>query len=67
MGREKHSEEKIIYALKQVEAETPVKEVSRQMSVLVPTYYQWKKKFQGLGVSEAWRSKQLQDENRRLK
>ena len=67
MGREKHSEEKIIYALKQVDAGTAVQEVCRQMGVSVPTFYQWKKKYQGLGVSEVRRLKQLEDENKRLK
>jgi putative transposase len=58
MERERHSEEKIIYALKQADAGTPIKEVCRQMGVSVPTFYQWKRKFQGLGVSEVRRLKQ---------
>jgi putative transposase len=67
MGRSKHSEEKIIYALKQVEAGSPIKEVCRQMGVSVNTFYQWKNKYGGLGVSEVRRLKQLEDENNRLK
>jgi|GEM_PF-1670330 hypothetical protein len=34
MGRERHSEEKIIYALKQADAGTSVKEICRQMGYL---------------------------------
>ena len=32
-----------------------------------PTFYRWKRKFAGLGISEIRRLKQLEDENRRLK
>jgi putative transposase len=31
------------------------------------TFYAWKKKFGGLGVSELRRSRQLEEENRKLK
>ena len=30
------------------------------------TFYRWKRKFAGLGISEICRLKQLEDENRRL-
>lgn len=37
------------------------------MGVSVNTFYQWKNKYGGLGVSEVRRLKQLEDENKRLK
>ena len=43
------------------------KEVCRQMGISEQTFYRWKKKYGGLGVSELRRLKQLEDENRRLK
>ena len=59
MAKVRHSEEKIIYAIEQVEAGTAVKEVCRQMAVSVNTYYQWKKKYSGLGAFEVRRLKHL--------
>ena len=39
----------------------------RQIGVSEATFYQWKKKFAHLGVSELRRLRQLEDENGRLK
>lgn len=39
----------------------------RHASLLKVTFYRWKKKFGGLGVSELRRLKQVEEENRRLK
>lgn len=60
-------EEKIIYALKQVESGAPVQEVCRQMGVSTNTYYQWKRKYGGMGISEARRLRLLEAENSRLR
>jgi putative transposase len=67
MKRSKFSEEQIAYALRQVESGTPVGDVCRQVGVSEATFYQWKKKFAHLGVSELRRLRQLEDENNRLK
>ena len=67
MKKTKHSEEKIIGAVKQLEAGRPVKEVAREMGVTDQTLYNWKAKFGGMEVSDAKRLKALEDENRRLK
>jgi len=37
------------------------------MEISEVTFYRWKKKYAGMGVSELRRLKQLDDENRRLK
>jgi putative transposase len=42
-------------------------EVCRQIGVSEATFYQWKKRYAGLGVSELGRLRQLEDENSRLK
>lgn len=52
MKRSKFSEEQIAYALRQAESGTPVGDVCRQIGVSEATFYQWKKKFAHLGVSE---------------
>lgn len=59
--------EQIIYALKRVEGGEKAREVCRQMGVSEPTFYLWKKKFSGMGVSELSRLRQLEEENGRLK
>ena len=67
MKRSKYTEEQIAFALKQAELGTVVAEVCRKMGVSEATFYNWKKKYGGLGVSELRRLKQLEDENTRLK
>lgn len=41
--------------------------VCRKMGISEATFYNWKKKFSGLGVTELRRLRQLEDENQRLK
>jgi putative transposase len=67
MKRSKFSEEQIAYALRQVEAGTPVGNVCRQLGVSEATFYVWKKRYGHLGVGEVRRVRQLEDENARLK
>ncbi|MBW2508997.1 MAG: transposase [Deltaproteobacteria bacterium] len=67
MKKSKFTEEQIAFALKQAETGTPVKEVVRKMGITEMTFYRWKRKYAGLGVSELRELKQLRDENRRLK
>lgn len=67
MPRKRHSEEKIIYALKQVEGGAKTQEICRELGISEQTFYNWKRKYQGMGVSELRRLKQLEEENRRLK
>ncbi len=67
MKRSKFSEEQVAYALRQVEAGTPVPDICRQLGVSEATFYVWKKKYAHLGVSELRRLRQLEDENNRLK
>ena len=57
----------IAYALRQAESGTPPADVCRQLGISEATFYQWKKKFAHLGVSELRRMRQLEEENRRLK
>lgn len=67
MKTSQFSEEKIIYFLKQAEAGVAVKDVCRQAGVSAATFYKWKNKFAGMGVSEAKKLRRLEQENTRLK
>ena len=64
--KSKFTEEQIAFALRQAETGTPLKEVIRKLGIAEQTFYCWKKRYGGLGVSELRRLKQL-EENRRLK
>jgi putative transposase len=67
MRKSEFTEEQIAFALRQVEAGTSVDEICRKLGVTQATFYRWKKKFAGMGVSEVRRLKQLEEEVRRLK
>jgi putative transposase len=67
MPRKGHSEEKIMYALRQVEAGKTVSEVCREMAVSPQAFYSWKRRYAGLGLSELRELRQLREENRKLK
>ena len=65
--KSKFTEEQIAFALKQAEVGTPVEEVCRKMGISDATFYNWRKKYGGLGPSELKRLKQLEEENSKLK
>lgn len=67
MKKTRYTEEQIAFALKQAETCTRVGEVSRKMGISEAAFYNWKKKFAGLVVTELRRQRQLDDENQRLK
>ena len=61
------TEEKIVFALCQAESVVKVEKVCRKLWIAVATYYIWKTKYGGLGVTEMLLLKQLEEENRQLK
>jgi putative transposase len=65
--RSNYTEQQIAFALKQAEVGVSVEEVCRKMGISDATFYNWRKKFGGLGPSEVRRLKQLEEENSRLK
>ena len=67
MKKSKFTEEQIAFALKQAESGTRVEELCRKMGISQATFYAWRKKFGGLGISELRRLRQLEEENRKLK
>jgi putative transposase len=67
MARKGHSEEQIVYAIRQVEAGKKVSDICREMGVSAQAFYSWKRRYAGVGVSELRELRQLRDENRQLK
>ena len=66
MPRKGHSEEQIVYALRQVEGGKKVSEVCREMGVSPQAFYRWKRRYGGLGLNEVRELRQLREENRKL-
>ncbi len=67
MRKSKFTEEQIAYTLRQAESGVAVAEIIRKLGITEQTFYRWKKRFAGLGVSELRRLRQLEEENRKLK
>jgi putative transposase len=65
--KSRFTEEQIAFALKQQELGTPVEEICRKLGIAQATFFNWKKRFSGLGPSELRRLRQLEEENTRLK
>ena len=73
MKKSKFTESQIIFALRQAETGIKVDEVCRSragtgaVGISQASYYNWKKKYGGLGTSDLRRLKALESENSELK
>lgn len=67
MKAKRFTEVQIIGILKQAEAGVKIADLCRMHGISDATFYNWRKKYGGLEVSEAKRLKELEDENRKLK
>ncbi len=67
MRKRRFTEEQIVRILKELEAGSSVKDLSRKHNVSDATIYIWRKKYGGLEVSDTKRLRALEDENKRLK
>ena len=67
MKKTKFTEAQIVFALRQAENGIKVEEVCRKLGISDATFYNWKKKYGTLGVTELKKLKQLEEENSRLK
>ena len=64
MAKRGHTEEEI---LREAESGTTVVEICRKHGISQQSFYLWKKKYAGLGLSELRELRQLRDENGKLK
>jgi putative transposase len=67
MPRKGHTEEQILQALRQAEGGEKVTEICRKLGISEQTFYTWKRKYAGMGLSELRELRQLRDENGKLK
>src|ERR1700744_2864800 len=67
MKKSKFTEAQIVFAIKQSETGVSISEICRKMGISEATFYNWKKKFGDLGVTELRRLRQLEEENAKLK
>ena len=67
MKRSRFTEEQIAFALQQQELGTAADEICRKMGIAQATFFNWKKKYSGLGPPELRRLRQLEEENAKLK
>jgi transposase-like protein len=71
MARKRYTAEQIIGYLRQAEVMIGVGksmvDVLRELDITANTYYRWRKEYGGLGLDQARRLKELEQENGRLK
>jgi putative transposase len=70
MGSEKilqFTETQIVFTLRQADTGIAIGEVCRKMGISEAAFYNWKKKFGSLGVSQLRRLQLLKKENQQLK
>jgi putative transposase len=65
--KKRYTNEQIGYVLKQAENGEKVTDLCRKMGVSEATFYNWRKRFSGMGVSEIREMRQLREENAKLK
>ena len=67
MGRSGYPAEFRRRAVGLIEAGRRIKDLAGDLGVSEQTFYRWKKKYSGVGVSELRELRQLREENRKLK
>jgi putative transposase len=67
LKRSRFTETQIVAILAEADAGMAVTEVCRKHGICGNTFYNWKKKYGGMGVPEIKRLKELEAENSRLK
>ena len=67
MKMKRFSETQIIKILKEHDAGRETLDLCREYGISRATFYNWKKKYEGMDASQLKRLKELEDENKRLK
>ena len=65
--KSKFTEAQIAFVLKQADTGTQVEEVCRTFGISQATFFNWKKRYGGMGTNELRHLRQLEGENRCLK
>ncbi len=67
MPKKTFTEEQIVTILRAVEAGASAVDTCRKYGITETTFYRWKRKYEGMGIAETRRLRQLEEENRKLK
>lgn len=67
MKKSRHSEEQVVGILREVAGGITVKAVCAKHNISEPTYYKWKRKYEGMEVKDVRAMRALAEENGRLK
>lgn len=67
MKKMKHSESKIVHALKEHEQGKSASDICRELGIHKATFYNWRKRYSGLESQDLRKLKELEEENRKLK
>lgn len=67
MKKRRFTEEQILRILKEYEAGKKVQDIMREHGISDATFYNWKKKYSDMQVSELKRLRDLESENSKLK
>ena len=65
--KKRFTEEQIVRVLQEAEAGMSARDVCRKHNVAEQSFYRWKAKYGGMGVSEVKRLRELERENAELK
>lgn len=65
--KKRFTEEQIAYTIKRHETGVSAKDICREMGVSEASFYKWKQKYSGMGITELRKLKALEEENRQLK
>lgn len=67
MKKSRFTESQIVNILKEYEAGKSTKDICREYGIAPPTFYSWKRKYEGMDAKQLKELKALQEENRKLK
>lgn len=67
MKKSRFTESQIVGIFKQQESGMSVNDICREHGISQPTFFNWKKKYNGASVSQLKKLKELEAENARLK
>ena len=67
MKKTRFTEEQIAAILQEQQAGAKVMDLCRKHGISDATFYTWRTKYHGMGLSEVRRLRQMEEENRRLK